>query len=123
MFGDDYSTGAVTVYNDGTTDDLQPKRRRGKRGGQLIQLQDEPIAIASTEQAPVATQGTPGAHVNKGGKFPKGAFKGKWQGHKCHGRGCKNGKCQGKGCRKGQFHGRKQGANTPAAPVVANASA
>ena len=123
MFGDDYSTGAVAVYNDGTSGDLRPKRRRGKRSGQLIQLQDEPIAIASTEQAPVATQGENGANIRKGGKFPKGAFKGKWQGRKCHGKGCKHGKCQGKGCRNGQCHGRKQGVNTSPAPVVANASA
>ena len=71
----------------------------------------------------MATQGGNGANIRKGGKFPKGGFKGKWQGRKCHGKGCKNGKCQGKGCRNGRFHGRKQGANTSAAPVAANASA
>ena len=89
----------MAVLSDGSAVNLdaKKKKKKGKKGGQLIQIQQDPAPTAAA----------------------KVTSKGKWAGRKWHWKGCKNGKCHGKGCRNGKCGRKNQGAANSATAVAA----
>ena len=88
----------MAVLSDGSAVNLdaKKKKKKGKKGGLLIQIQQDPATAAA-----------------------KVTSKGKWAGRKWHWTGCKNGKCCGKGCRNGRCARKNQGAANSATAVAA----